>query len=211
MGDEAGVVRATLSAQDVNFARGELRLQMAYRMGLMEFTDLHIARCGVEPEEVPYEIYMAPPSAIFELAQMEVRNARAGLAAQVVDFFPKWYILQHIFGLAKDEADALSEGKKSEDMEAMVSMQAVETGGDPEGGLAPLGPVAASQAKLSAATENRRARLLDQKLDRVLAENKPFREELMRIRPMMKTLANLAKVASQPVRGGPPPRRKSKG
>lgn len=211
MGDEAGVVRATLSAQDVNFARGELRLQMAYRMGLMEFTDLHIARCGIEPEEVPYEIYMAPPSAIFELAQMEVRNARAGLAVQVQDFFPKPYILQHVFGLAKDEADALSEGKKGEDMAMMTAMQAAETGGEPSGDGAPLGPVAASQAKLSAAAESRRARLLDQKLDRVLAENKPLREELMRIRPMMKTLASLAKVAAQPVRGGPPPRRKSKG
>ena len=189
LGDETGVVRATLSAQDVNFARSELRIQQEYRLGLVDLTDLHIAQCGLEPSEVQYDIHMAAPSAIFELAEMEVRNAKAQLAAMLGEFFPKEWILRRVFGLPDAEVQALLSSKKDETADAMA--MAAEMG-------APMPE--AMRARFQRPANTPMPAAVSAKLDRVLSENKGFREYVQKVTPLMRDLTRLLAAARSPVR-----------
>lgn len=114
LGQEAGVAKAVLSSEDVRFARTVLRIQRELKNGLRKIIRIHLYALDIDAEAVDYDIHMTVPSAIFELAQMEVRTAKADLAARMRDFVSLHWILSHVFGLSDDEIKEIQKQRKSE-------------------------------------------------------------------------------------------------
>lgn len=123
LGQEEGVVRAVLSSEDVRFARTVLRVQRELRNGMGKVLRVHLAALNIDPYALDYEIRMTVPSAIFELAQLEVRNARADLASRMKEFVSEYWILSQIFGMNDDEISKIFV-QKEEDIERDAVRQA---------------------------------------------------------------------------------------
>jgi len=102
--DENQPSRATLSSEDVRFGRTILRVQRELRNGLHKICRVHLAARKIDPAAVDFEVEMTAPSAIFELGQMEVRNARANLASMMQAQVSLYYLLTKVYGMSDDEA-----------------------------------------------------------------------------------------------------------
>lgn len=108
--------KGVLSQEDVRFARTVLRLQRELRSGMSKMIRVHLAALNVNPAAVEYNIYMTVPSSIFELAQLEVRNARADFAGRMSQFVSQHWILQKIFGLSDSEIEYLIKERHEEQL-----------------------------------------------------------------------------------------------
>lgn len=102
-----GVNRAILSSEDVRFARTVLRVQRELKNGLAKVARVHLAALNIDPEAVDYAIHLQVPSSIFELAQLEVKNARADLAARMREFVSLHYLQSKVFGMSDDEIELI--------------------------------------------------------------------------------------------------------
>jgi hypothetical protein len=117
LGQEAGVARAVLSSEDVRFARTVLRIQRELKNGLRKIVRVHLSALNIDPYSVEYDINMTVPSSIFELAQMEVRTAKADLAGRMRDFVSLQWILTNVFGMSDAEIKELQGQRKKETMQ----------------------------------------------------------------------------------------------
>lgn len=115
MADET--TRANLSQQDVMFGRSTMRIQRMYMTGLMQVCRLHLALLDVDPDVYSFGLDMTVPSSILEMAQIEVANSRAALAAGYTDFYDKRSILVRVFGESEASADAIVRNKQHEEVE----------------------------------------------------------------------------------------------
>lgn len=116
LGKEEGVVRSTLSSQDVRFARTVLRVQRALITGFHRIGRVHLAALRIPPDEVPFKVNMTVPSAIFELAQIEVMNARADLAGRMQTFVSGHWILSELFGLDEEAIKLIIQQRREEQL-----------------------------------------------------------------------------------------------
>lgn len=107
MGQEEGVARAVLSSEDVRFARTVLRVQRELRNGLAKICRIHLAALNIDPYAVDYDIRMTVPSSIFELAQLEVRTARADLAGRMGQFVSLHWTLSNVFGFTDHDIEKI--------------------------------------------------------------------------------------------------------
>lgn len=124
MGQEDGVARAVLSSEDVRFARTVLRIQRELRNGMGKISRVHLAALNIDPQSVDYDIHMTVPSAIFELAQLEVRNARADFANRMKEFVSHYWLLSHVFGMNDHEIEQVIK-QRGEDIERNAEEEAV--------------------------------------------------------------------------------------
>jgi hypothetical protein len=115
LGQEEGVARAVLSSEDTRFARTVLRVQRELRNGMSKVARVHMAALGVDPAKVEYEVHMTTPSSIFELAQLEVRNARADLASRMREHVSVHWVLANVFGMGDSEIETVIK-QREEDM-----------------------------------------------------------------------------------------------
>jgi hypothetical protein len=129
------------SSQDVRFSRSVLRVQRELRNGLKRIGRTHLAALNINSEKAQFEVNMTIPSAIFELAQLEVRNARADLAARMREHVSLRWVLENVYQLADEDIavvikerqeDALRDGKVQAEVEKM-SAQAQAAIARPEG------------------------------------------------------------------------------
>lgn len=114
LGQEADVARAVLSSADVRFARTVLRIQRELQNGMRKIGRVHLSALNIDPAAVDYDIHMTVPSAVFELAQTEVRNARADLANRMREFVSMRWLLANVFGMSEEEIK-LVQSERSED------------------------------------------------------------------------------------------------
>jgi len=103
-----------LAQKDVRFARMCLRVQREFRNGIRQVLRTHLAAINIDPDTVEWNTRMTAPSSIFELQQIEVMNAQAGLIETLAEYFPKEWLLQRIFNLSKDDATMVVRSKTSE-------------------------------------------------------------------------------------------------
>ncbi|MEM2174489.1 MAG: portal protein, partial [Candidatus Micrarchaeia archaeon] len=130
IGYEGEVTRATLSAEDVRFARTVMRIQREIRLGIRHICNVHLASFGIQPALVDFDVLMQVPSAILELAQVEILKSRAELAEALGNLFPVEWILQNVFHLSDAEIDNLLKALKKAEPEAVaVPPEEVETPG----------------------------------------------------------------------------------
>lgn len=106
--------RAALTQEDVQFARLIQRIQREFVVGLNQVVRVHLAALNIDPDSVRWALRMPTPSSIFEMQQVEVWNARAGLAAALQQFFTSPWIMANIFHLSDEDALFASEAKAHE-------------------------------------------------------------------------------------------------
>lgn len=122
LGQDDNTSKPTLSSQDVRFARTILNIQRELRLGIVRMTDIHLAALGIPPERVDYDVKMTVPSAIFELAQMEVRNARADLATRQKEIMSVPWILRSVYGMNSTEIDQILSEREDDAKREAVAM-----------------------------------------------------------------------------------------
>lgn len=152
LAQDESTARAVLSSEDVRFARSVLRVQREVRNGLRKVARTHMAALGIDPYATEYNIHMTVPSAIFELAQLEVRNARADLASRMKEHVSLRWVLENVYQLSDEDIkiiiqerseDVIRDGKAQAEVEKMSAMaqaaaeQAAGGGGGMEGAAAP--------------------------------------------------------------------------
>jgi hypothetical protein len=148
--------RAALTQEDVQFARLEMRIQREFITGLRQVVRVHLAALNIDPDSVKWSLKMPAPSSIFEMQQVEVWNARAGLAAALQPFFTAPWIMANIFHMSDEDALFAAEAKTHEaeaqalgqaSIQAEIVRQFPELG--PDGALA-LGAPVTGQSGLTA-------------------------------------------------------------
>jgi hypothetical protein len=121
------VQKGALAQEDVIFARTEMRIQREFRNGIKKIVRLHLAALNIDPDSVEWEVEMSPPSAIFELQQIEVMNAQAALAETLEAYYPKWWLLERVFHHTSEEAAFISAeafAEKDAEMKKQAETQA---------------------------------------------------------------------------------------
>ena len=98
--------KALLSSEDVRFARAVMRVQNADIEGWNQVAATHLFLLGYDVNKVePFTYRESVPSAIFELAMVEVLAAKADLASRMQEFVSVRWIMEHIFGWSDGEID----------------------------------------------------------------------------------------------------------
>jgi intein/homing endonuclease len=120
-----GVARSVLSNQDVRFARTILREQRELKNGMAKVLRVHYAALNIDPAQIDYTVNMTVPSSIFELAQLEVRTARADLATRLQAFMSEYWIYSQVLGLSDDDIQAVVQ-QREEDAERRGRFAALE-------------------------------------------------------------------------------------
>jgi hypothetical protein len=135
LAQDENTARAVLSSEDVRFARSVLRVQREVRNGLRKVTRTHLAALNIDPYSHEYTIHMTVPSAIFELAQLEVRNARADLASRMREHVSLRWVLENVYLLSDEDIkiiiqerseDVIREGKAQAEVEKASAMAQAE-------------------------------------------------------------------------------------
>jgi hypothetical protein len=121
LGLEPEAVQGALSQEDVRFARSVLRLQNEIRNGFKKVCRIHLIARNLDPASNHYDVAMSTPNQIFELAQMEVWSARAGIARDMGEYVSMAWVLQHIFGFSEEEAIKLMKDRQQEQQDIAVS------------------------------------------------------------------------------------------
>jgi len=127
--DENMPSRATLSQEDVRFARTVLRIQREIRNGLHKIARVHLAARQIDPASIDFDIGMTVPSAIFELGQIEVRNARAALAQSMERHVSLYWLLSDVYGLSDDQIKDIMKQKEEEMKKAQSGLGGGGMGG----------------------------------------------------------------------------------
>lgn len=111
--------RGSLSQEDMNFARSILRIQRELRNGYKKIGRVHLAALGIAPDVVEWELRLNPPSSIFEMAQMEVRNAQLDLAERYKAFASQYWIQKEILHMTDDEIRIINDGRRAEALDTV--------------------------------------------------------------------------------------------
>jgi hypothetical protein len=120
MSDQGDDARASLSSQDVRFARTIMRLQRELKSGIRKVIRVHLSALGIDPNSVEWDVHMAVPSSIFELAQVEVRNAQADLAARMEPYVSKDWLMTNVFDFAADEAKSMRNAQRKDSDDGVI-------------------------------------------------------------------------------------------
>jgi len=113
--EEAISGRGTLSAEDLRFARTIMRVQNIMSAFLKRIADVHLAIKGINPIDVEYDIFFNLPSTAFEMAKIEIENARIELANAFSDWVSRRWIYSKIFGFSDQEIETILKQKAEEE------------------------------------------------------------------------------------------------
>jgi len=167
--------RASLSQESARFAQAEMRLQRSIKTGFNHIFRVHLASLGIDPDTVKFETKMSVPSSIFQMAQIELRNAQADNARNLSEYFDKQWVMKHVFDFSKEDAIYSINAKREETKQTIKDQyetQAEMAKKYPDlldAGLPPLEPDSAQQEsrriskrkKLSEVTESDLRKMLE--------------------------------------------------
>jgi len=106
LGADETVGRANLSQLDSRFSRTVMRIQREVKNGYNQIARVDLAAKNIDPDKVEYECHMVIPSGVFELAQMEVQQAKLDLAQRYKDAkFSEYYVWSEILGMADEDIE----------------------------------------------------------------------------------------------------------
>lgn len=108
------VSKANLSTEDIKFCRTVIRIQRALRTGLINMGRIHLAALGKDPDMVDFDIYLTPPSSIFEMAMMEVRQAQLSIAESYRAFVDDYWIMANVLKFTDEEIAEIQERLKKQ-------------------------------------------------------------------------------------------------
>jgi Bacteriophage T4-like portal protein (Gp20) len=100
---EESTAKTNLSAEDARFARTVLRIQRELKNGFRKICEVHLAARGINPHAVNFSVEMTMPSAIFELAQLEIRAAELDLADKFDAYAPREWVMKEVLGFSEEQ------------------------------------------------------------------------------------------------------------
>jgi len=118
---------SALAQKDVRFARTCLRVQREFRNGIRQVLRVHMAALGIDPDTVEWETKMTVPSSIFELQQIEVLNAQAGLMETLSSWFDEKWLLQHVLHFSLDDATKIVQDNDAEKEQELHNAARIES------------------------------------------------------------------------------------
>lgn len=184
---EESTAKTHLSAEDARFARTILRVQREVKGGYKKVCGVHLAARGINPNSVDFSIEMTMPSAIFELAQLEIRNAELELANNFETWAPRTWIMNHILGFSDEQITQMNKLRQQEE----------EGGGGGGGGGGGAGGgaierAAAKRGKKESLLSDRRGmqnvHSLTERIEELRNKNKDFDRRWSRIEGFMKDI-----------------------
>jgi intein/homing endonuclease len=113
--EESINAKATLAQEDIRWARSILRIQREIRQGFAHICRVHLAARNIDPEVVEFDVEMTVPSAVFEMAKLEVETARAELAEKMGEYVSRGWIMRNIFGFSDEEVEIIAKEKAKEE------------------------------------------------------------------------------------------------
>lgn len=101
--------KATLTQQDVQFARTVRRLQYSFQEGVKQIFDLALSLNGISPDTVEYTIGMPVINTTDELLkwQIEATKVKIGMLLKTTTNIPNRWIYRELLGMTDDEIDQL--------------------------------------------------------------------------------------------------------
>lgn len=133
--DDAIPGKSILSNEDARAARVTMGIQREVRNSIRRLIQIDLAARGIDPFKHDLQVMMTVPSGIYELAHMEVKNARADFASRIQPFVSKRYILKVIFKMSDDEIDQIEAEAKKDKAEESAQQQSASGGGSGGGPL----------------------------------------------------------------------------
>lgn len=175
---EEATGKTHLSAEDARFARTILRVQREYLNGRKKVARVHLAARGINPDAVDFSIHMTIPSAIFELAQLEIRNAELELAEKFGAFAPRYWIMTKILGFSDDEIVEMERMRQREENAGELPPEASAAGSISQAASKATGtkgrsPVESTDAHLFRSVKKNTESLLE-KIDELRNNDKRF-------------------------------------
>lgn len=209
-----------LSNVDVQFARTVLRVQRELKNGLRKIARVHLAALGLDPSYAFFDVNFTIPSGVYEIAQMEIRNAKADLASRMREFVSNEWVLKEIFGFTDEEVQSVKEQRAAEEgggaggpgaPGALPGAEGGEGGapnpfGGGEGGEN-FGGELRGEAKEFAKHTRRDLRELRKKASELLQEDRGLRHQLQEVGHLLRELrvmksTTLRNGNGQPLNGG---------
>jgi hypothetical protein len=134
--------KSSLSSEDIRFARTVMRIQRETRSGIRKACRVHLVAKGADVDRYEYDAVMSVPSAILELAKLEVMSATADLAQRVGEILSTKWVLTTLFKYSEEEAeklmhekddDALRKAKVEAETQKMLAIAQAAGQPQPEG------------------------------------------------------------------------------
>jgi hypothetical protein len=142
LGADETVGRANLSQMDSRFSRTVMRIQREVKNGYNHMARVDLAAKNIDPDKVKFECHMVVPSGVFELAQMEVQQAKLDLGQRYKDAnFSEYYVWSEVLGMADEDIEKVQGQRVKERGDAG------EYDADGEGNMAEIMPKAIDQAR----------------------------------------------------------------
>jgi hypothetical protein len=188
--------RSALSSEDIRFARTVMRLQRETRTGMRKACRIHLVAKGADVNRHEFDVKMSVPSAILELAKIEVMSATADLATRMGEVLSTKWILTTLFKYSEEEAedlmvdkdkDAIRKAKVEAEAQRLLTMaqsppeEMGAGGGGAEAGAGEPGekegeaekggeaePGGGGGAEMSSRVTTRDIRLMEQRLTRLM-------------------------------------------
>jgi hypothetical protein len=116
LGQDAPVQgRAILSNEDVRAARVTLQVQRELKLGIERMIQTDFAARGFpNPRALNFQVMMTVPSNIYELAAMEVKNARSDFAARIQPYMSRQWVLENVFKVSEREIREIDKQREKE-------------------------------------------------------------------------------------------------
>lgn len=111
--------KATLSQEDVRFAKTIQRIQKTFVQELKKIALIHLYSMGYEVEDdsaLNFDIRMANPSTISELQRLEMLRAKFEVTSMVPqnEMFDKYFMYKKIWQFTDDEIESIEEGRRKD-------------------------------------------------------------------------------------------------
>lgn len=113
-----------LTQEDIKLAAAVMRVQQANIQGWRKICFVHLVATGRSPNDSYWSLHMSPPSAILELARMEVLSAKADVMMRLQEHVSVRWLLTKLFGFSEEEAVNLMVLRQEEiDMVAVAEIE----------------------------------------------------------------------------------------
>jgi len=113
-----------LTQEDIRLAAAVMRVQQANIEGWKKVCFVHLVATGRSPFDSEWSLHMSPPSAILELARMEVLSSKADVMSRLQEHVSVRWLLTKLFGFSEDEAVNLMVLRQEEiDMVAVAEIE----------------------------------------------------------------------------------------
>jgi hypothetical protein len=132
--DEGTSGKATLSAEDLRFARTISRIQKIIVSELKKIAMIHLYTQGYKDEElVNFELSLTNPSTIFEQEKISIWSEKVNLAKDMMEnkLFSKKWIYQNVFNLSGDDIESERDSIVDDLKQSYRAKQIEEEGNDP--------------------------------------------------------------------------------